>query len=104
MTGWGSASACCRYKAEETPNVSYVNTHKILHNLREQAKQSAGQGPRVLIAGPTDSGKSTICKMLLNWAVRSGHQATYIDLDIGGLSILLLSVDHILKAVTDWPV
>lgn len=51
--------------------------------MREAAKQSGCQGPRVLIAGPTDSGKSTICKMLLNWGVRGGHQPTYVDLDIG---------------------
>eukprot|EP00878_Enallax_costatus_P020432 GHUV01021603.1.p1 GENE.GHUV01021603.1~~GHUV01021603.1.p1 ORF type:complete len:399 (+),score=77.73 GHUV01021603.1:540-1736(+) len=75
------------YVAEETPNVSYVNTHKVLHNMREAAKQSGGQGPRVLIAGPTDSGKSTICKMLLNWGVRGGYQPTYVDLDIGQGSI-----------------
>lgn len=63
--------------------MSYINTHQVIHNLREQAKESGGQGPRVVVAGPTDSGKSTMCRMLLNWAVRAQHQPTYVDLDIG---------------------
>jgi polyribonucleotide 5'-hydroxyl-kinase len=63
--------------------VSYINTHQVLHNLRTAAAAAGGQGPRVLVAGPTDSGKSTLCRCLLNWAVRSSHQPTFIDLDIG---------------------
>ena len=69
--------------AEDTPNVSYINSHQVIHNLREEAKASGGQGPRVVVAGPTDSGKSSLCRMLLNWAVRAQHQPTYVDLDIG---------------------
>jgi polyribonucleotide 5'-hydroxyl-kinase len=69
--------------AEDTPNVSYINCHQVIHNLREEAKSSGGQGPRVVVAGPTDSGKSSMCRMLLNWAVRAQHQPTYVDLDIG---------------------
>jgi polynucleotide 5'-kinase involved in rRNA processing len=76
-------SSCCSYVAEDTPNVSYINCHQIIHNLREEAKASGGQGPRVVVAGPTDSGKSSMCRMLLNWAVRAQHQPTYVDLDIG---------------------
>lgn len=34
--------------------------------------------------GPTDSGKSTLTKTLLNWAVRSAWEPTFVDLDIGG--------------------
>lgn len=68
--------------------MQYLNTHHVLQNLRQQAKDSKRAGPRVLVAGPTDTGKSSLCKMLLNWAVRSDHQPTYVDLDIGRLSIL----------------
>lgn len=77
--------SCCRhsYKSSETPNVQYINTHQVLQNLRQQAKDNKGQGPRVLVAGPTDTGKSSLCTMLLNWAVRSDYQPTYVDLDIG---------------------
>jgi GTPase SAR1 family protein len=38
-----------------------------------------------MLVGPVDSGKSTLCRMLLNWAVRAGSQATFVDLDIGEL-------------------
>uniref|UniRef100_A0A383VI97 Protein CLP1 homolog n=1 Tax=Tetradesmus obliquus TaxID=3088 RepID=A0A383VI97_TETOB len=75
------------YVAEDTPNVSYINCHQVLHNLRQEAQASGGQGPRVVVAGPTDSGKSSMCRMLLNWAVRAQHQPTYVDLDIGQGSI-----------------
>jgi hypothetical protein len=41
----------CRYVAKDTPNVSYVNCHQVIHNLREEAKASGGQGPPVVVAG-----------------------------------------------------
>lgn len=41
------------------------------------------QGPRVIVVGPTDSGKSSLCKMLLSWACKQGWKPTYVDLDIG---------------------
>jgi polyribonucleotide 5'-hydroxyl-kinase len=63
--------------------MQYINIHQVLQNLRQQAKDNKRPGPRVLVAGPTDTGKSSLCRMLLNWAVRSDHQPTYVDLDIG---------------------
>lgn len=33
--------------------------------------------------GPTDSGKSTLSKMLLSWAAKQGWKPTFVDLDIG---------------------
>lgn len=87
------------YVAEETPMVSYVNAHHAINNMRVEARAAApapsgtpapgggsggvGQGPRVVVAGPTDVGKSTLCRMLLNWGVRAGFQPTYADLDVG---------------------
>ena len=35
------------------------------------------------IVGPTDSGKSSLCKLLLNYAVRQGMAPTMVELDIG---------------------
>ncbi len=43
----------------------------------------APEPPRVLILGPENSGKTTICKMLVNYAVRAGQ----------GWSPLLVNVD-----------
>jgi polyribonucleotide 5'-hydroxyl-kinase len=40
-----------------------------------------------MICGPTDVGKSTLCKILLNYAVRLGHRPIFADLDVGQGSI-----------------
>ncbi|OAY64064.1 Protein CLP [Ananas comosus] len=78
-----------------TPMVSYVNVHAILDGRRTHAKASQGsgldasQGPRVIVVGPTDSGKSTLCRMLLSWASKQGWKPTFVDLDIGQGSITI---------------
>ncbi len=35
------------------------------------------------VVGPTDSGKSSLARILLNYAVRAGWAPTAVDLDIG---------------------
>jgi hypothetical protein len=62
---------------------SYINVHKMVQNRREAACGGVGVGPRVILVGPTDAGKSTVCRLLVNWAVRSGHEPTLVDLDVG---------------------
>ena len=39
--------------------------------------------PLPQVVGPTDSGKSSLCKILLNYAVRTGWAPVMVDLDIG---------------------
>ncbi|KAL6960711.1 Protein CLP1 [Sarracenia purpurea var. burkii] len=82
------------YTADETPMISYVNVHAVLEGRRNRAKTSSGdvdlsQGPRVIVVGPTDSGKSTLTKMLLSWAAKQGWKPTFVDLDIGQGSITI---------------
>ncbi|XP_020272637.1 protein CLP1 homolog [Asparagus officinalis] len=83
------------YVADETPMVSYVNVHAILDVRRSRAKAAASsdvgnsQGPRVIVVGPTDSGKSSLCRMLLSWASKQGWKPTFVDLDIGQGSITI---------------
>ncbi|CAH2055097.1 unnamed protein product [Thlaspi arvense] len=83
------------YTADETPMVSYVNVHAILDARRRFAKASTStdsestQGPRVIVVGPADSGKSTLTKMLLSWAAKQGWKPTFVDLDIGQGSITI---------------
>ncbi|GLU11155.1 hypothetical protein SLE2022_279190 [Rubroshorea leprosula] len=83
------------YTADETPMVSYVNVHAVLDGRRNRAKASsstdsdASQGPRVMVVGPTDSGKSTLSRMLLSWAAKQGWKPTFVDLDIGQGSITI---------------
>ncbi|WZY89251.1 hypothetical protein YC2023_045986 [Brassica napus] len=47
------------------------------------------EGPRVIIVGDTDSGKSTLAKMLLSWAAKDGCKPTFVDLNIGQSSITI---------------
>jgi polyribonucleotide 5'-hydroxyl-kinase len=65
------------YTAEETPMASYLKIHKSLEDQRKK------EGPRVLICGPVDSGKSTLCRILMSWAQRCNHAPLYVDLDVG---------------------
>lgn len=84
------------YVADETPMVSYVNVHAVLERRRVRAKEASvsnpsnpleSQGPRVIVVGPTDSGKSSLARMLLSWAARLSWKPTFVDLDIGQGSI-----------------
>ncbi|XP_010463954.1 PREDICTED: protein CLP1 homolog isoform X2 [Camelina sativa] len=83
------------YTADETPMVSYINVHAILDARRRLAKAStsnepeSSQGPRVIVVGPVDSGKSTLTKMLLSWAAKQGWKPTFVDLDVGQGSITI---------------
>lgn len=38
-------------------------------------------GPRVLVVGPADSGKSSLCAILTAYAVRVGRAPVFVDLD-----------------------
>ena len=73
----------------------YINIHDVLQGKRDVCKANAMNSkdsadgaaskppPRVMLAGVTDSGKSTICKILTNYAVRCGSVPLFVDLDIG---------------------
>ncbi|XP_067649529.1 polyribonucleotide 5'-hydroxyl-kinase Clp1-like [Haliotis asinina] len=71
------------YVSKETPMVMYVNTHAALEQMREKADAENSRGPRVLVVGPTDVGKSTLCRLLCNYAVRLGRAPVLADLDVG---------------------
>lgn len=100
---------------------AYLNAHQVIANMRADAARrsealvaaggggagAAGttttegpaEGPRVAVVGPVDTGKSTLCRTLLNWAVRSAPQTAsgassappppvvFVDLDVGQGSI-----------------
>ncbi|XP_071504776.1 polyribonucleotide 5'-hydroxyl-kinase Clp1-like [Diadema antillarum] len=75
------------YVSKETPMVMYLNTHAALEQMRQQAELEATRGPKVMVVGPGDVGKSTVCRLLLNYAVRVGRRPTFIELDVGQGSI-----------------
>ncbi|KAI4251842.1 MAG: hypothetical protein L6R42_008215 [Xanthoria sp. 1 TBL-2021] len=69
------------YLAEETPMVSYANLHFVLEQKREEAVSTGQDGPRVLVLGPEDAGKTSIVKLLTAYATRSGRQPVTVNLD-----------------------
>lgn len=71
------------YIAKETPMVQYLNSHAALEALRVTADEKDTEGPIAMVVGPSDVGKSTICKIFLNYAVRQGRTPLYVDLDVG---------------------
>ena len=58
------------------------NIHK--NNLLEYRIRN---GPVAMIVGPTDTGKSTLAKLLCNYASRMGRKPILVDLDVGQGSI-----------------
>lgn len=69
------------YVAEETPVTTYANLHFALENQRTQASGGTGQGPRVLVVGPDNVGKTSLVKFLTGYAQRSGWQPLVVNLD-----------------------
>jgi len=93
------------YVSEETDaNVAYVNTHAQLEAMRDEAlasllpatnpqqgmlsdknegenDNSDVEGPRVLLIGPADCGKSSLARVLSSYAVKLGRTPLLVDLD-----------------------
>ena len=83
------------YVSEETPMVAYANLHIAFEQMRVKALRaihgspSSDDGsatttepPRVLVLGPENSGKTTVCKILTNYAVRAGQDWTPLLVNI----------------------
>lgn len=66
---------------DETPQTVYVNLHFLLDGLRKEARARNTTGPRVLIAGATDAGKTSLARTLAALAVRSGAQPLVVNTD-----------------------
>lgn len=49
--------------------------------MRKIAAEKNESGPKVMIVGPKHVGKTTLCKLLCNYAIRDSSQLIYIDLD-----------------------
>ncbi|KAF9694689.1 hypothetical protein EKO04_007293 [Ascochyta lentis] len=71
------------YVAEETPMISHANLHFALEMLRDKsvASNNVEMGPRVLVVGSENAGKTALVKTLTSYAVKSGRQPMVINLD-----------------------
>lgn len=83
----GSLEVC--YISSETPMVVYLNVHMALEQMRQKIDKEDGLviGPKVMICGPVNVGKSTLSRILLNYCVRMGRRPIYVDLDVGQGSV-----------------
>ncbi|KAK0092023.1 hypothetical protein PV326_002370 [Microctonus aethiopoides] len=70
------------YVSKETPMDIYLNCHTAMEHMREAAEKNGGRGPITMVVGPCDVGKSTLCRILLNYAVRMGRRPIFVDLDV----------------------
>lgn len=85
------------YLSDETPMVAYANVHMALEVMRVRAlaavhgspllddgddDMSGTDAPRVLVLGPENSGKTSVCKILTNYAVRTGQDWTPVLVNV----------------------
>ena len=59
----------------------YTNLHFALERIRHQASVNRQDGPRILILGPENAGKTSLVKLLTAHAIRSGRQPVAVNLD-----------------------
>ena len=59
-----------------------LNISNYLEVSRKLSQQNQTKGPRTLICGNHFSGKSTLCKTLINYACRLRNEPVFADLDI----------------------
>lgn len=75
------------YVVADTLMILNVILHASIEQRRIKAEAENAKGPVVLVVGPTDVGKSTLCRILLNYAARLGRKPVFVDLDVGQNSI-----------------
>lgn len=75
------AAAAFRYISDDTPMHAYLNTAFIINN-RRKATRDIRPGPVVAVVGPNDCGKSSLTKILLNYAIRSGWNPLLVETDV----------------------
>jgi polyribonucleotide 5'-hydroxyl-kinase len=50
--------------------------------MRNEALTQKRVGPMLLVTGSTQSGKSTLCKMLVNYSLKLGWSPVFADIDL----------------------
>lgn len=59
----------------------YFNVHLALETLRNEAKGQGRDGPRILVLGPSNAGKTSLVKILTAYAIRLDRQPLVVNLD-----------------------
>ncbi|KAK9441620.1 pre-mRNA cleavage complex II protein Clp1 [Metarhizium brunneum] len=63
------------------PANAHVNLHARLNEMRTAAVYERREGPRVLIAGPPTTGKTTLVRTLASYATRQGFEPIVVNAD-----------------------
>lgn len=99
------------YVSEETPMNAYANLHLAFEGMRVRAlhhtkvmahpdkatpedladNREPSDAPRILILGPENSGKTTIAKLLLNYATRAGQDWSPMIVNIDPSEVRVIS-------------
>ncbi|KAJ5697734.1 hypothetical protein N7488_011418 [Penicillium malachiteum] len=79
--GHGAGGCQSEYTSTDTPMMEYANMHFALESIREQSQGSGKDGPRVLLLGPSNAGKTSLAKILTSYATKLGGQPLVVNLD-----------------------
>ncbi|GEQ69741.1 hypothetical protein JCM33374_g3415 [Metschnikowia sp. JCM 33374] len=75
-------SAISQYVSDDSPSVQYTNLHFALEVMRHEAEvDHTKYGPRVLILGNSQSGKTALAKTLASYAVKMDRVPLFVNLD-----------------------
>ena len=61
--------------------VGYSNLHFAIEKIRDEAAIDGADGPRVLVVGPENAGKTSLVKLLAAYAIRCGRQPVVVNVD-----------------------
>ncbi|KAH6685790.1 Clp1 protein [Plectosphaerella plurivora] len=94
----------------ESPMNSYINLHFKLTALRQRAAAAGTEGPRVLVCGPSSTGKTSVARTLAGYATRNSAQPLFVNADPkeGALSLpgtigaAVLATIQDVEAVDGW--
>lgn len=94
----------------DNPANVHVNLHGQLNDMRQKAAREGTEGPRVLIVGPADVGKTTVARTLTSYATRQGYQPLVVNANPkegmlslpGTLSASVLATVLDVEAVDGW--
>lgn len=78
LTGDDSIMA---YTATNTPMPTYINAHAVLQSKRVSARSGGTPGPRAMIVGPKDSGKTALVNILAAYCMKANGRAIVVDVD-----------------------
>lgn len=60
----------------------YLTAHAIINKMRYEACRDKRLGPKVVVAGGPSSGKSSVCRILTNYALKCGWRPIFVELDV----------------------